>query len=113
MENKELFMEANKIAIATAIEMGLDTEEGRALYKMAMDGIDRENRIEEQKLKKKDSKVNAILRCIEIGGTILLVPVIDFIFKDQFAHTICNFEKDYSFTTTAGRTLGSLFRFKK
>lgn len=111
--NKKLLEEANKNLLKTASELGFESEDGKKAYEMAMRGLELESAMDEKELKKKDSKMNVILRCIEIGGTIIIIPVIDYICKDKFARRICNFEKDYSFTTTPGRALGSLFRFKK
>ena len=59
-----------------------------------------------------EKKWNRIFKAAEIGGTILLIPTMNYLFNMKFAKQICNFEKDYTFTTTPGRTLGSLFRRK-
>ena len=77
------------------------------------------NALEEKKvsmeadIRKKEFKKNFVLRCIEVGGALVLVPIVDTCCKKVFARDICNFEKDYTFTTSAGRSLGGLFRFKK
>jgi hypothetical protein len=67
----------------------------------------------EAEIRKKEFKKNFTLRCIEVGGALLLAPIIETGCKKVFAKVICNFEKDYTFTTSAGRSLGGLFRFKK
>ena len=65
-----------------------------------------------RKDKSDEKKWNRISKAAEIGGTILLIPTMNYLFNMKFAKQICNFEKDYTFTTTPGRTLGSLFRRK-
>ena len=43
---------------------------------------------------------------------VVITPVIDYGVKKVFAKMLCEFEKDYTFTTTAGKTLSSIFKFK-
>lgn len=43
---------------------------------------------------------------------VAITPVIDYGVKKVFAKMLCEFEKDYTFTTTAGKTLSSIFKFK-
>lgn len=112
-ENAKVLAKANKKCLETAMNLGLDTDEGRAAYKLAMDGIDREAKFNDEELRKKETKNNNIMRGIEIGAGILLTPIIEFATKKVFAKMICNFEKDYTFTTSAGRSLSGFFRFKK
>lgn len=112
-ENAKVLAEANKKALEVAMDLGLDTEEGREAYKMAMTGIDREAKFNEEELRKKETKSQNIIRGIEIGAGVLLTPIVEFATKKVFAKMICNFEKDYTFTTSAGRSLSGLFRFKK
>ena len=44
---------------------------------------------------------------------LILGPFIESACKRGYARMLCEFEKDYTFTTTAGRQLSGLFRFKK
>lgn len=115
MENENLnaLKEANKKCLETAMELGLDTEEGRAAYSLAMTGIDREAKLGDEDFKTKESKRNLIMRGVEVAGGILVAPLVETACKKVFAEMICTFEKDYSFTTSAGRSLSGLFRFKK
>lgn len=57
--------------------------------------------------------IDSLLKVLEIGVVLVAVPVVENRFKTKFAKMICEFEKDYNFTTTAGRSLSSLFKFKK
>lgn len=92
------------------------SEEHKLFMKEAMEAMDRmiemEKLEESRKEKREEMKWNRILKGAEIGATILLVPTMNYLFNMKFAKQICTFEKDYSFTTTPGRTLGSLFRKK-
>ena len=56
--------------------------------------------------------IDSLLKVLEIGVALVAVPMIDNKFKTRFAEMICSFEKDYNFTTTAGRSLSSLFKFR-
>ena len=70
--------------------------------------------LEEEKIKadKIDKIQNRAVKLIEIGALCVAVPLIDGYFKTNFAKMLCEFEKEYTFTTTAGRSLSSLFKFK-
>ena len=83
-----------------------DEEKKKEAFKEAMEAVSKQTDIS-------NAWKDRIIRCAEIGATILLVPTIDYFFKKKFSERICNFEKDYTFTTTAGKSLGGLFRFKK
>lgn len=62
--------------------------------------------------RKKEARRNFWIRVAEIGAATVVAPVIGYGLKKGFAKIICTFEKDYTFTTSAGRSLGGLFRFK-
>lgn len=51
-----------------------------------------------------------LLKILEVTAAVILTPMIDNKFRTKFAKMICNFEKDYNFTTTAGRSLSKLFK---
>ena len=123
-QNRKLLMKANKACLETALEHGLDTEEGQKAYQLAMTGYDRDTKLTEidvkvadlkaqNEQKEKESKRNFAIRGAEIAAMVVLTPIVEYVTKKGFAKLMCNFEKDYTFTTTAGRSLSSLFRFKK
>lgn len=60
-----------------------------------------------------DTRKDYILKAIEIGSAVLIVPLVDYLFKLSFAKVICEFELNDSFRSTPGRTLSSLFRFRR
>jgi len=66
-----------------------------------------------QKLAERDTKINWIIRGVELGLITVVVPIIQYRCNMRYAKVLCNFEKDYTFTTSAGRSLSRLFQFKK
>lgn len=102
-ENKTLLEEV----IKDRLERSLDENEKvrEEAFKEAMDAIDRQNELD------KNNK-DRIVKVVEIGAAIIAVPLIEAGCKKAFAKMICEFEKDYTFTTSAGKALGNLFRFK-
>ena len=64
------------------------------------------------KVEREKIKSDAILKVVEVSATVFVAPILENKFRNAFAKLICNFEKDYNFTTTAGRSLSSLFKFK-
>lgn len=103
-ENKKLLDQV----INTKLEETLsseDPEESEKSFEEAMKAISIQNDVAR-------SKKDRIIKCIEIGAGIVLVPTVEFLFRRAFAKDICEFEKEYTWTTSAGRGLSSLFRFK-
>ena len=73
--------------------------------------LDEKKQNHDEEHRKKESNRAFWIGIGTIAGTII-APVAGFYTKKAFAKMICTFEKDYTFTTSAGRSLGSLFRFK-
>lgn len=83
-----------------------DSEEAKVAFNEAMEAIDRQQTLD------KDKK-DAIIKAVEIGAAVLLAPLVEAGCKKAFAHMLCEFEKDYNFTTMAGKSLSGLFKFRK
>lgn len=68
--------------------------------------------IEEMKYKFENDQAakDRLVKCTEIALAVLVTPVIEAGFKKAFAAMICDFEKDYNFTTFAGKSLSNLFK---
>ena len=81
-------------------------EEAKVAFDEAMEAIDRQQTLD------KDKK-DAIIKAVEIGAAVLLAPLVEAGCKKAFAHMLCEFEKDYNFTTMAGKSLSGLFKFRK
>lgn len=122
--NRKLLSEVVNKRLNDALEKGVGSDEGKLAFEEAMKAVDREielekleesrkDRTENIKVKSDEAKKDRIVRFIEIGALMVAVPIVDTICKRSYAKLICNFEKDYTFTTTAGRQLSGLFRFKK
>lgn len=102
-ENKALLDEVIKDRLEKSLDE--DAENREEAFREAMDAIDRQNELD------KNNK-DRIVKIVEIGAAIVAVPLIEAGCKKAFAKMICEFEKDYTFTTSAGKTLANLFRFK-
>lgn len=74
--------------------------------------LDEKKQADDEVYRKKDF-VKAI--CIGVGTIVVTfaAPVVERRWIRKFAREICTFEKDYTFTTTPGRSLGGIFRFRK
>ena len=83
-----------------------DSEEAKVAFNEAMEAIDRQQTLD------KDKK-DTIIKAVEIGAAVLLAPLVEAGCKKAFAHMLCEFEKDYNFTTMAGKSLSGLFKFRK
>ena len=102
-ENKKLLEDVIKDRLTKSLG---DSDEASEAFKEAMEAIDRQNVLD------KDSK-DRIVKFVEIGTAVVLAPLIETGCKKAFAHMICEFEKNDSFATMAGKSLSGLFKFKK
>lgn len=100
----------------------LEAQDKMTLETEKMNLEERKLNLDEQKLNlestkfeqsKEDSKKSDALKWVEIAVVPVGVLVIDYIFKRAYMTRVCNFEKDYTFTTTPGRSISALFKFKK
>ena len=102
----------------------LEGEERHAAFKEGMEAVSKQIELrkmkqeEERALREEENKKHDVFidRCIQVGtfaAGLIVAPCIEGAVKKGFAKLLCEFEKDYSFTTSAGRSLSNLFRFKK
>ena len=131
MEHKNLLEEVIENRLKKAKDDNLSEEEQKRAFKEAMEAVDRsiqldkiasaENEqqmkldleIEKNELLKKEQKVNRIIKCVEVAAVPAALFIADCLFKRYYIRTVCNFEKDYTFTTTPGKSISGIFRFKK
>lgn len=66
---------------------------------------------QKQERAEKDMKIGWILKGVELGLLVVVVPIIRYRTNKGYAKLLCNFEKDYTFTTSGGRSLSRLFKF--
>ena len=73
------------------------------------------NKLEEAKMKfdADQAAKDRLIKCGEIALAVIVTPMIEAGCKKAFAKMICDFEKDYNFTTMAGKSLSGIFKFKK
>ena len=83
--------------------------------KFKMKELNVNKKIEEAKMKLENDQAakDRLIKCGEIALAVIVTPMIEAGCKKAFAKMICDFEKDYNFTTMAGRSLSSIFKFKK
>ena len=83
--------------------------------KFRMKELNVNKKIEEAKIKLENDQAakDRLIKCGEIALAVIVTPMIEAGCKKAFAKMICDFEKDYNFTTMAGRSLSSIFKFKK
>lgn len=122
-ENRELLEEVLKDRLEVANQAEAGSEESTAALKEAMDIVDRiqkldnneidkQRHIREEKAKAKTDKVMFWVHVGEIAATTVVVPTLYYVFNSGFARQVCEFEKDYSFTTGAGQAVRGLFSKK-
>lgn len=111
METKQLLEAVVKDRLEKAASETLNQEEREAAFKEAMAATDRLTELEKVEMDK--SVLPVWVKYVEIIGVPILLGAVDYGFKKGFAKYICNFEKDYTFTTQAGRSLSQFFKFKK
>lgn len=73
------------------------------------------NKLEEAKMKfdADQAAKDRLIKCGEIALAVIVTPMIEAGCKKAFAKMICDFEKDYNFTTMAGKSLSGIFKFRK
>lgn len=114
----ELLMQDNKNNAdnkrqAEALDHEFNLEVIKQKYKMKEMNISK--KIEEAKLKLENDQAakDRLVKCGEIALAVIVTPMIEAGCKKAFAKMICDFEKDYNFTTMAGKSLNALFKFRK
>ena len=112
MENIKLLDEVITNRLELVKEFGKDSDDGKQAFKEAMEAMDRRIQLEKMSSAKEEQKKVDVLKIVEIAVPVGML-ILDFAFKTHYMKTICNFEKDYTFTTTPGRSISGLFKFKR
>ena len=55
---------------------------------------------------------NIVMEFLKLFGVPAALMTLDYLYKRAHTTRVCNFEKDYNFTTTPGKATSSLFRWK-
>ena len=111
MQNNKNNAESERQADAQDHEFNLEVIKQK--YKLKELNVTK--KIEEAKMKLENDQAakDRLIKCGEIALAVIVTPMIEAGCKKAFAKMICDFEKDYNFTTMAGRSLSSIFKFKK
>lgn len=114
MENKELLEKVVKNRLEASLSDKLDSEEKKNAFKEAMEAIDRQNEMERIVVDKKEHNYSRYFRYgVEIGLPLVLFGL-GVVVDRKNMKDLCHFEKDYTFTTSAGRNCANkLFRSRK
>ena len=88
-------------------------EEMKQEFELHRDELNYYREKERAELEAKKARNEMLIKGIEIAAAVIVTPLIDMRCKTTFAHMLCEFEKDYNFTTMAGRSLSGLFKFRK
>ena len=88
-------------------------EEMRQEFELHRDELNYYREKEKAELEAKKARNEMLVKGIEIAAAVLVTPLIDMKCKTTFAQMLCEFEKDYNFTTMAGKSLSGLFKFRK
>ena len=88
-------------------------EEMKQEFELHRDELNYYREKERAELEAKKARNEMLIKGIEIAAAVLVTPIMDFRCKTAFAHMLCEFEKDYNFTTIAGKSLSGLFKFRK
>lgn len=116
-DDKQAFKEAME-ALNKKIELDkLEASHDEQVEKLKIENerlmTEREKNLRDEAAKKEEAKKD---RLVQIGlflAGLTLGELVDYLKKMKYAKHICEFEKDYTFTTHAGRRLSDLFQFKK
>ena len=110
-EDKHAFKEAME-ALNKQIELKkIEVAHLEQIKKMEME---KEQHLRDEIVKVEEAKKDRWIQIALFVGGALLVPAVDHLRTSNYIKKLCTFEKDYTFTTSAGRGLASsLFRFKK
>mgnify|MGYP003503752571 FL=1 len=114
----ELLMQDNKNNAeserqADAQDHEFNLEVIKQKYKLKELNVTKKSEEAKMKLENDQAAKDRLIKCGEIALAVIVTPMIEAGCKKAFAKMICDFEKDYNFTTMAGRSLSSIFKFKK
>lgn len=75
--------------------------------------IEKQKQLRDEELRVKESKRDRIVKGIEIAAIAVVAPVVGYACNRAFAGFLCKAEQFETFTSTAGRSLGKIFKFGK
>jgi hypothetical protein len=119
--NRELLEKVIKERLEHSLESKAEDSQS---FKEAMDAISKQIEIDkidastqehlrDEEFKKKEAFMDRIVQVGIFVSGLVVGPIIEKKVKLGYAKVLCEFEKDYTFTTSAGRALSGFFKFKK
>lgn len=75
--------------------------------------LEKEKQEMERDLKRKMTRGERWIKVAEIVAVAAIAPTLTYVFNRKFAEFLCEAEQFESFTSTAGRSLGKIFKFGK
>lgn len=113
IDNQETELEKTKMDIRcreNSDDIKAKIERDRLTIERDRLNADVQNSCIEHNIEKSKNNSQTALRVLEIAAAVVVAPIVEHKFRKGFAKMICEFEKDYNFTTTAGRSLSKLFK---
>lgn len=104
-KNKELLNELIAIKLQKEAEFTKTNNKSSDDYDNLMKAIEKATKL-------KDIDDQSKHKYIALATGIIVTPMIDYGVKKVLAKMLCEFEKDYTFTTSAGKSLMGMFKFK-
>lgn len=122
-ENRKLLDEVISSRLEYVLTYADADDNETEAFKQAMEAIDRQIKISEldasadEQIKKQDqskeeAKKDRLVKLVEICAVPLVLVGVQYVCNMRYAKVLCNFEKDYTFTTSAGRAMSKFFNFK-
>ena len=122
-KNRNLLDEVIRNHLEKVLDPDTDPAVRDTIFKQAMEAVDRdielskfyatcEEQVQKQELTKSEAKKDRWIRVIEIFAAAILTPIIAHFCNKGLAKVLCEFEKDYTFTTSAGKALSKMFKFR-
>ena len=113
MNTIELLEKVVRDRLKVACDESKSEDERKAAFDEAMKAVEQLDSLKKTESDTKDKKLGLVFKAIEIAAVPVVMTFVDYAMKMRFTKIICNFEKDYSFTTQAGRSVSQFFKFKR
>lgn len=104
-KNREMLNELIALKLKQESEYTKTNGKSSEDYENLMKAIDKATKL-------KDIDDQLVHKYVALAAGMVVTPMIDYGVKRILATMLCEFEKDYTFTTSAGKSLMSMFRFK-
>ena len=112
--NLELLDEVIKNRLEKAQHPDVESEEKKHAFKEAMEALSKKIEFAKVEASHKEAKTDRWIQVGTFAAGLIVAPIIKQLIDRSNMKALCNFEKDYTFTTSFGRGFSSyLSRFTK